>query len=224
MFLVFFISGCYTDIVDNVTMRESIKIESILIANGVLPQSIKAKDGYTIKVKNEDRLKAISLLSFYELPSQVDMSIEDLFPPGELVASPFAEKNRLIYGVSNNLKKTIETVPGVISASVDLAYTTETKNTRNNKASILIVYQAPLRADANFIEQIKAIVVNANPDINYDNVSVSTFKKQYIPITRDLVNEETSNIEIYMYVLMAVFLLLIIIMVIFNYGRVIRKQ
>lgn len=224
LFILIFISGCYTDIVDSVTMRESIRIESILIENGVLPQSVKAKDGYTIKVRSEDRLKAISLLSFYELPSRVDMNIEDLFPPGELVASPFAEKNRLIYGVSNNLKKTIETVPGVISASVDLAYTTETKNTRHNKASIVIVYQSPLKADANFIEQIKAIVVNANPDIIYDNVSVSTFKKQYTPITKDLVNEKTGNIELYMYLLMGVFLLLVIIMVVFSYGRAIRKQ
>lgn len=224
LFVLIFVSGCYTDIVDNVTIRESIRIESILIENGVLPQSVKAKDGYTIKVKNEDRLKAISLLSYYELPGKVDLNMQDLFPAGELVASPFAEKNRLIYGVSNNLKKTIETVPGVISASVDLAYTTEVKNMRNNKASIVIVYQSPLTVNANFIEQIKAIIVNANPDISYDNVSVSTFKKHYTPITRDLVNKKIDNTELYMYILVAIFVLLIVTMVVFGYGRVKRKQ
>lgn len=218
------ISGCYTDIVDSVTIRESIRIESILIENGVLPQSVKAKDGYTIQVKSEDRLKAISLLSYYELPSKVEIGIQDLFPAGELVASPFAEKNRLIYGVSNNLKKTIETVPGVISASVDLAYTTESKNMSKNKASIVIVYQSPLSVDANFIEQIKAIVVNSNPDIVYENVSVSTFKKQYTPITRDLLNEKSIDIDMYIYILMGVFAFLVITMVVFSYGRANRKQ
>lgn len=218
------ISGCYTDIVDDVSMRESIKIESILIENGILPQSVKTKDGYTIQVKEEDRLKSISLLSFYELPSKNEVEIQDLFPAGELVSSPFAEKNRLIYGVSNNLKKTIETVPGVISASVDLAYTTEAKIDNNNKASIVIVYQSPLIVDSNFIEQIKAIVVNANPDIAYDNVSVSTFKKQYVPITRDLVNEQGLSANIFKYILMTLFVLLVITLVLFGYGKFNRRE
>lgn len=219
-----FISGCYSDIVDNIAIRESIKIESILIENGILPKSVKTKDGYTVRVMDEDRLKAISLLSYYELPSKREIDIQDLFPAGELVSSPFAERNRLIYGISNNLKKTIETVPGIISASVDLAYAVETKITSNNKASIVIVYQSPLIVDANFVEQIKAIVVNANPDIGYDNVSVSTFKKQYIPITRDLVNESMLNSKMYIYILIVIFLLLLVTLVVFTYGRTYRKK
>ncbi len=220
--LLVFLSGCYTDIVDNVVIRESIKIESILIQNGILAKSVKSKDGYTIRVLDKDRLKAISLLSYYELPGKPEIDIQDLFPAGELVSSPFAEKNRLIYGVANNLKKTIETVPGVISASVDLAYATEMKSSANNKASIVIVYQSPLNVDSNFIEQIKAIVVNANPDVSYNNVSVSTFKKQYTPITKDLVNESDTNK--YIYILAFLFLTLTISLVVFIYDRKHKKK
>ena len=220
--LLFFLSGCYTDIVDNVVIRESIKIESILIQNGILAKSVKSKDGYTIRVLEKDRLKAISLLSYYELPGKPEIDIQDLFPAGELVSSPFAEKNRLIYGVANNLRKTIETVPGIISANVDLAYATEMKSSTNNKASIVIVYQSPLNVDSNFIEQIKAIVVNANPDVGYNNVSVSTFKKQYTPITKDLVNEADSNK--YIYILAFLFLTLTISLVVFIYDRKNKKK
>ena len=95
--LVLLLSGCYTDVVDGVSIRESIKIESVLIENGIIPQSIKAQEGYTIRVREGDRLKAISLLNYYELPSNEPIDIQQLFPPGELVASPFAEKNRLIF-------------------------------------------------------------------------------------------------------------------------------
>lgn len=93
------LSGCYVELVDNVSIRESIKIESILIENGILPQSVKSKDGYTVKVMDTDRLRAISLLSYYELPSVQVVDIQQLFHQGELVASPFSEKNRLIYGI-----------------------------------------------------------------------------------------------------------------------------
>lgn len=223
-YFLFFISGCYSEIVDNITIRESIKIESILIEHGILPKSEKTKDGYSIKVMEEDRLKAISLLSFYELPSQNEVNIEDLFPPGDLVSSPFAEKNRLVYGISSNLKKTIETVPGIISASVDLSYAIDSKIMNINKASIVIVYQSPLNVDANFIEQIKAIVVNANPDIGYNNVSVSSFKKRYTPITRDLISEKDTNSKIYVYILIVVFLLLLVTLAVFTYGRTYREK
>lgn len=218
-FMIIFLSGCYKDIVDGVDIRESIKIESVLIENGIIPQSIKAQDGYTIKVKEGDRLKAISLLNYYGLPSQTPVDIQQLFPPGELVASPFAEKNRLIYGISNNLRKTIETVPNVISASVDLAFLSNNTATSDNKASIVIVYQSPLEVDGKFIEKIKAIVVNANPDILYENVSVSTFKKEYIPITKDLVPVQSSSLDMYIYLFVFILVFLIISLIAYGYGR-----
>ncbi len=221
--MVLVLSGCYTDLVDNVTARESIKIESILIENGILPKSIRGQDGYTIQVRDGDRLKAISLLNYYELPSSPPVGIQELFPPGELVASPFAEKNRLIFGISNNLKQTIETIPGVISASVDLAYLSEVNTNKakdaNNKASIVIVYQTPLIADANFIEKVKAIVVNANPDIVYDNVSVSAFKKEYVPITRDLISIENDSLDLYIYLFVFIAVFLLISLIVYTYGR-----
>ena len=216
---IIFLSGCYTDIVDGVTIRESIKIESVLIENGIIPQSVKAQEGYTIRVKEGDRLKAISLLNFYELPSQDSVDIQELFPPGELVASPFAERNRLIYGISNNLQKTIEIIPGVISASVDLAYLSENTEKSNNKASIVIVYQSPLEADGEFMEKVKAIVVNANPDILYDNVSVSTFEKNYIPITKDLIPVQNNSLDMYIYLFVFILVFLIISLIAYGYGR-----
>ncbi|MGL5334950.1 MAG: hypothetical protein ACRC9R_02220 [Enterovibrio sp.] len=220
-FLIFslFLSGCYTEVVDSISNRESIKIESVLIENGIMPKTTRGQDGYTIKVKEGDRLKAISLLSYYGLPSQEVMDIEKLFPPGELVASPFAEKNRLIYGVSNNLRKTIETIPGVISASVDLAYLSDKTNKSDNKASVVIVYQLPLEVTAKFIEKVKAIVVNANPDIAYENVSVGTFKKEYIPITKDLVPSSNSSLEIYIYLFVFIIVFLIASLIAYGYGR-----
>ena len=217
--LILLLSGCYTDVVDGVNIRESIKIESVLIENGIIPQSLKAQEGYTIRVKEGDRLRAISLLNYYELPSSEPMDIQELFPPGELVASPFAEKNRLIYGISNSLRKTIETIPHVISASVDLAYPSEKSKQSDNKASIVIVYQSPLIADGKFLEKIKAIVVNANPDIQYDNVSVSTFKKEYMPITKDLVPVQGNELDMYIYLFVFILIFLIISLIAYGYGR-----
>ena len=217
--LVLLLSGCYTDVVDGVSIRESIKIESVFIENGIIPQSLKAQEGYTIRVKEGDRLRAISLLNYYELPSSSPMDIQELFPPGELVASPFAEKNRLIYGISNSLQKTIETIPHVISASVDLAYPSEKSKQSDNKASIVIVYQSPLVADGKFLEKVKAIVVNANPDIQYDNVSVSTFKKEYMPITKDLVPVQGNELDMYIYLFVFILIFLIISLIAYGYGR-----
>ena len=219
--LAFSLMGCYTELVDGVPIKESIKIEAILIENGILPQSIKSRDGYTIKVKNEDRLKAVSLLSYYELPSGNVPNIQELFPPGELVASPFAEKNRLIFGVSNSLQSTLESIPGVITANVDLAYQTdaETPTVENkNKASVVIVYQSPLVVNANFIEQIKAIIVNANPDINYNNVSVSSFRKQYTPITSDIIGAADNKVK-YAYFAVVGLILLMLVFLLLSIGR-----
>ncbi len=204
--------------VDNVTIKESIKIEAILIENGILPKSIKSKDGYSIQVKDGDRLKAISLLSYYELPSGNKPNIEQLFPPGELVASPFAERNRLIYGISNSLQATLEAIPGVISANVDLAYLTDAANKNENKASVVIVYQSPLIVNANFIEQVKAIIVNGNPDINFSNVSVSSFRKQYRPITSDTLSVADNKVK-YAYFAAVGLILMMLVFLIVNYGR-----
>lgn len=227
LLFVWSLSGCYVELVDNVSIRESIKIESILIENGIVPQSIKSKDGYTIQVKDIDRLRAISLLSFYDLPSLEIADIQELFPPGELVASPFAEKNRLVYGISNNLKKTIESIPGVITSSVDLAYMADSDNKNNqksdNKASVVIVYQSPLMINANFIEQIKAIVVNANPDIHYKNVSVNTFRKEYTPLTSDLVAGVDHTMK-YIYVFVFLILFSILGFAIYGYAKVKLKN
>lgn len=217
--LILFLSGCYSDIVDGVSIRESIKIESVLIENGIIPQSIKAQEGYTIRVREGDRLKAISLLNYYDLPSQQAIDIQELFPPGELVASPFAEKNRLIYGISSSLRKTIETIPDVISASVDLAYLSSKTSESDNKASIVIVYQSPLEVNGKFIEKIKAIVVNANPDILYENVSVTTFKKEYVPITRDLVPVQGNELDMYIYLFVFILVFMIISLIAYGYGR-----
>lgn len=220
---LFMLSGCYVDLVDNVSLRESIKIESVLIENGIIPQSVKSQDGYAIQVKDVDRLRAVSLLSFYDLPSVNVADMQQLFPPGELVASPFAEKNRLVYGISNNLKKTIESIPGVITSNVDLAYMADGTQTSDNKASVVIVYQAPLIINANFIEQIKAIVVNANPDINYKDVSVNTFRKEYVPITSDLIASVDNTMK-YIYIFVFLLLFSMLGFAIYGYAKVKYKS
>ncbi|QIL85658.1 hypothetical protein G7083_07205 [Vibrio sp. HDW18] len=210
---MFFLFGCkQNDIVFNVSAQESIRIESMLIDNGIIPKSNKNKDGFTISVSSEDRLRAINLLSFYRMPSESNVTMNDLFPVGELVASPFSEKNRLLFGVSSQLKSSIETIPGVITASVDLSY-----DSKDKKASVIVVHQESLEVSEDFKESIRSMIVNGFGDVDFANVSVSFYKKSFNPV---LLSQKDSN---WIYYVFALFLT-ILLGVLFSNGKFIISK
>ncbi|MFL9708850.1 EscJ/YscJ/HrcJ family type III secretion inner membrane ring protein, partial [Aeromonas veronii] len=79
------------------------------------------KEGVTLRVDQDRFVDAVEVLRQNGLPRRRTVTMQDLFPSGQLVSSPEQEEAKLNYLKSQQLEKMLGSMDGVITAEVSVA-------------------------------------------------------------------------------------------------------
>lgn len=184
------VSGCDNrTLLSELSQRQSNEVLAVLQENGVEgSRRENGKQGNSIKVARSDFVTAVDLLRQYNLPSKEPVEIIQAFPGDSLVASPQAERSRLLSLIEQRLEQSLLTIPGVANARVHVSYPLNSNNRvkQPQQVSSLITYSG--NQDPKLLmNKIKLFLTNSFAEASYDNVSVVIVERP--PLQRQVRNE-----------------------------------
>ncbi len=166
--------GCKTELHTSLNEQDANEMLAKLVINGIDAKKQRDKEGITLLVEERQFGEAVELLAALGLPKRRFSTVGDVFVAEGLVASPLQEWARLNFARSQELSKSISTIPGVVKADVHLGEARKEspfEEAEPPSASVLIQINENLISD-DIIPQIKQLVALAHPEITYDRVGV----------------------------------------------------
>ncbi|MBP6123961.1 MULTISPECIES: type III secretion system inner membrane ring lipoprotein SctJ [Providencia] len=167
--------GCDNQLLlSKLSQRQSNEVLAILQQHGVdANRKQDNKNGDSIRVSPRDFVIAVDLLRQYNLPSKDPVEIIQAFPGDSLVASPQAERTRLLSLIEQRLEQSLLTIPDVINARVHVSYPLNGNGAvkQAQKVSSLVTYSGN-EDPKMMMNKIKLFLTSSFAETGYDNVSV----------------------------------------------------
>ncbi len=167
--------GCDNQLLlSKLSQRQSNEVLAILQEHGVeASRKQDNKSGDSIRVSPNDFVIAVDLLRQYNLPSKDSVEIIQAFPGDSLVASPHAERTRLLSLIEQRLEQSLLTIPEVINARVHVSYPLNGNGAikQIQKVSSLVTYSGN-EDPKMMMNKIKLFLTSSFAETSYDNVSV----------------------------------------------------
>lgn len=171
--------GCNTELYQNLPQEDANQMIAILMLNQIdVAAKRDEKTGkVTLSVDKAQFVNAVELLRQKGFPKTEYVSIETMFPSGQLVSSPDQEKVKINYLKEQQLERTLASMDGVISVRVTLAEEDKgsgyiSRNDANKKSAAIYIKYSPEANLTNYESQIRGLIKNAVPDLPYENISL----------------------------------------------------
>lgn len=228
VFSLFFLSGCNDQVlVNNMTQRQCNEIISRLSDNGI---AAKKKDmgkaGHSVSVSSDEFTAAIAILEIYNLPSKDPIEIQQAFPDDSLIASPQAERARLLSMIEQRLEQSILIIPGVVSSKIHVSYSqqkTKWSSDQVQRVSSIIIYSGDEQI-SDLQNKIKLFLKNSFTDMDYDNVSVLILERPSIQRTVVPISSNSSNTILITILYVSLFIVFSIIIFILFKRNILNKS
>jgi type III secretion protein J len=179
--LVLLLAGCKADLYTNLDEADANQMMALLIYHHIPADKVEAKGGITLRVDQSRFVDAVEVLRQNGLPKHKTVTMEDLFPSGQLVSSPEQESAKLIYLKSQQLEKMLDSMDGVINADVSVAsprMLPDSDQKPTTSAAVFIKYSPEVNVAAHEAE-IRNLVLNGIPDLTPDRISVTLQRAEY---------------------------------------------
>lgn len=181
-------------IVHGLSGREANEIVVLLVSKGVAaqkqPQAAASTGGssseqlWDIAVPSAQITDALAILNQAGLPRMKGTSLLDLFAKQGLVPSEMQERIRYQEGLSEQMASTIRKMDGIVDASVQISFSTESEENLPLTASVYIKHRGILdNPNSIMVSKIKRLVASAVPGLTTENVSVISDRASYSDIT-----------------------------------------
>ncbi len=200
-----FLSSCSQDLYSQLEEREINEMIAALSRYNIDSDKIALKDGYSLSVSNRHFADAINILSAAGYPQRQYVSLNELFGKSGLIPTPFEEHVRYIYGLSEELARTVALFDGVIVARVHIALPTGSE-ANSGKVSVFIKYDQQFDYDT-LVPRIRKFVSDSVEKVEFDRVEVLALPGQksadFYRIRRRLA-EERKQVRLVEFILGAV--------------------
>ena len=178
------LAGCQAELYTGLPEQEANEMMALLIHDGLAVDKVQAKDGTdTLTVERGQFAVAMDLLKSHGLPRTKFSSINDVFQPSGLIASPMQEQARYLWALGQELSQTVSQIDGVLTARVQVVLPDNDLMKREStpsSASVFIRYDEDSQVSG-LTSQIKALVSNSVQGLSYDKVSVVM-----VPVPRNI--------------------------------------
>jgi type III secretion system YscJ/HrcJ family lipoprotein len=168
------LSACKEDLLVDLSQEQANRVVATLDRHRIdATKETGEKSRYKVTVEEDDFAAAAAVLDAYGLPGAVDIEVADMFPADAVVATPVAERARLLSAVEQRLARSIAGVENVLNARVHVSYAEPKTPLR---VSAMVIHDSK-EEEALFIEKIKRLLKNSFAELQYDNISVVLFKR-----------------------------------------------
>lgn len=169
------LSGCRTELYTTLPEQEANEMLALLLHDGLSATKLQAKDGTdTILVEDKQFAVAVDVLRARGYPRERFSTINDVFQPSGLMASPIQEQARFLWALGQELSRTVSQIDGVLTARVQVVLPDNDLLKRDptpSSASVFVRYDDASQVAA-LVSQIKMLVANSVQGLTYDKVSV----------------------------------------------------
>ena len=129
----------------------------------------------SLEVKSHKIPEAMELLRNNGYPKDKFSTIKDLFNTDKLIATPYEDRTRYTYGLSQELADTLSRVDGVMTARVHLVLPAEDDKEAEVASAAVFIKHNPNYDMEEHIPKIKSVVASGIESIDYEAVNVALF-------------------------------------------------
>ncbi len=160
--------------------QEGNEMLALLLGHHISSEKQTEKDNrVSLHVERSQISAAVDLLRKNGYPGKKFLTIGDVFDKDKLISTPFEDRTRYIYGLSQEIAETLSQVDGVMTARVHVVLPEEKRsgNTVKASAAVFIKHNPNYDFDA-YIPQVKSIVSSGIAGLSYNAVNVALFPAQ----------------------------------------------
>jgi type III secretion protein J len=106
------------EIQTNIQENDANEMVGVLLKAGVFAEKRATKEGATVLVPEADIGQAMSILTANGLPRKQISGLGEIFKKDGMISTPLEERARYIFGLSQELEKTLSQIDNVVSARV----------------------------------------------------------------------------------------------------------
>ncbi|MET0464161.1 MAG: type III secretion system inner membrane ring lipoprotein SctJ [Chitinophagaceae bacterium] len=169
--------GRTVEIQTNVPENDANEMVGVLLKSGVFAEKKTSKEGATILVPESDIGKAMSILAANGLPRKQISGLGEIFKKEGMISTPLEERARYIFGLSQELEKTLSQIDMVVSSRVHVVLPERIapgEPITPSSAAIFIKHRKGLDVDL-LTPRIRNMVSNSIPglsDLPKDKISI----------------------------------------------------
>ncbi len=155
---------------------------AVLLAAGIPATKVGAAETFMVQVDESDMLRAISLLNDKGMPRDKKVDMGTVFQKSGIMSSPFEERVRYIYALSEEVSHTLSQIDGVVTARVHIVLPDEPtlgQPVKPSSAAVFIKHRTGVDLDF-FVPQIRRLVSSSIEGLDYAAVTVVLSEAQAI--------------------------------------------
>lgn len=175
LLLVVTACGGKVELFGQLSEREANEVLGALLRAGIAAEKQPGKNGVAaIRVDQAAVSRAMEILTNAGLPRDRFANMGELFRREGLISSPSEERVRYMYGITQELSRTLTGIDGVLSARVHVVLPNNDPGaaTRRPSSAAVLIRHTPGAAIDAIVPRIKELVVNSIEGMSYDRVSV----------------------------------------------------
>ena len=165
-----------TELYSQLDEQEGNEMLALLLQHNISSRKRPAKDNMVSLDVNTHKIpEAMELLRKNGYPRDKFSTFKDLFNADKLIATPYEDRTRYTYGLSQGLADTLSRVDGVMTARVHLVLPPEDDEEDEVASAAVFIKHNPNYDMEEHIPKIKSVVASGIESIDYEAVNVALF-------------------------------------------------